>query len=479
MFQREDTVTWESDTASIRAVQRDMDFLVKSVHNAVASLDKGTVENWILLLEQIINDVYDYISVDIAGQIHGIVTLFQIELHQYMMLFQALVEWYLDNLEYYADSDEGIRFFLEECVWYDPTPIDFTDENWEEDMWNFGPEDYIDPSDIPSLVPNCTALADVIDAICEIPNAYITTISALYDNTDGDPTLIPEHNHCLEAMDKIDENFVNATKNLTGLLRTMFENPHHKDLMIMAQQILDIMENTEFAHYFEIYRNIQGSCGWLGDIMEREEVTSVMGGIINAMNAIPALKSAFDDYKKYVNTMKNLLTNNLNSSLVAINGYLRGNTTKLDMAKVFHSMLVHKSLEELIMMEVHLHSVTGDIKDITASISHYMKSDFEAVFEMDLPMLNDERIAGLDFTQFALSLENHHINDLYANMSQDRKGNLLEMIDEAFSAVYEPLNLMKTEVSILIKEAGGKMNEYAEVLAAYQQENRMNQDFFM
>ena len=63
--------------------------------------------------------------------------------------------------------------------------------------------------------------------------------------------------------------------------------------------------------------------------MTDEDATSVMVGIINAMNAIPALKSAFDVYKKYVNTMKNLLTKNLNSPLVAMNGYLRGNTTKL------------------------------------------------------------------------------------------------------------------------------------------------------
>ena len=250
MFQREDFVTWESDAASIRAVQRDMDSLVKSVDNAVASLDKGTVENQILLLEQTIKDDYDYMSVDVTGQIDGIVTLFETELNQYMMLFQELIEWYLNRLlKYYVDTDEGIPFFLEQCVRYDPTPIDFTDENWEENKWNVWHMAYIDPNDTLSLVPNCTALADVIDAVCEIPNAYVTTISALYDNTDGDPTVIPEHNHCLEAMDKIDENFVNATENLTGLLRTMFEDPHHEDLMIMAQQILDIMENTEFAHY--------------------------------------------------------------------------------------------------------------------------------------------------------------------------------------------------------------------------------------
>ena len=142
-------------------------------------------------------------------------------------------------------------------------------------------------------------------------------------------------------------------------------------------------------------------------------------------------------------------------------------------------MLVHKGLEELIMMEVHLRSVTEGIDEMFASISQNMKSCFEATFEMDLPMLNDERIADLKLAQFALSLGNHHINDLYANMNQDRKGNLLEMIDETFSTVYEPLKVMEAEVSILIREASDEMNEYAEVLAAYQQENRMNQDFFM
>ena len=478
MFQREDAATWMSDTVAIRAVQRGIDSLEKSVDDAVASLDAGAVENLILRLKQAIEDDYDYLGFHVAGQITGIRIYLAIQFYQYMRSYEKIIS-YMAGLPGFMSNIETIQDYLGECVRIDPSPIDFTNEEWKNEKDDDSMADYIDPQNVSSLIPECTALADTLDTIFQIPNNYYSAISALYNNTGGDPDIVPKHRNCLDALRQLEGNFESATKNLTGLMRAMFEEPEREDLWDVAEQVVDVLRNSEVAQYMDVYWNLE-VCMWIRESMSNEEDSaSVVVGIFNAISAIPSLKAAFTDYKKHINTMKNLLTNNLNSSLVAMDGYVRGTTTKLDMAKVFNSIAVNKGLEELVMTDMYLCTVNREVKDILATISQNLKGCFEITFEMTIPMLNDERIARLNFTHFALSLGSQRINDLYANMSQDRRGNLLKLVDETTNAIHTPLNMIAAEISILTSEAGDKMNDYVEVLDAYQQENRMNQDFFM
>lgn len=117
MFQRMDTDTWQCDTETIKIVIREMKLLTAAVNAGIANLTAGTVENWILELEQVVERDYNYMDIVVSKEMHddmeGIWSLF-------------LYSWSLDGIFSYLfelqaniANLEDVNSYLGDCVMLD------------------------------------------------------------------------------------------------------------------------------------------------------------------------------------------------------------------------------------------------------------------------------------------------------------------------------------------------------------------------
>lgn len=469
VFQRMDPATSQLNSEIIKNVAHEIELLTEAVNAGIANLTAGTVENWILELEKVIEGDHEYMDTigrEIEGDVQGIQTILSKTCKYITYDVVSFLYELQDNI---ADLD-SVRGFLEKCHEIDKLDYYFCifPDNWYY-IWYYNRL---------AEISQCTYMADAYEYILEIPSRYISHIKTLYDNTTSDPTLIPEHNKCVGTLSQIDKNFINKTNEYTSILRAVFQDPNRTDLMDMAQQLVDLSQNTVLVNYWYIYYHVWDDCRWHEDLMPTESDRVVVGNI-NTMLTFPSLKDAYNSYKKVVISLGNSMANNMNASMVAMEQYVEGATTKLELATVFKSLLVTECLDDLKLADINLRDHNRKISELLTAMAQQLKSRFEATFDMPIPMLNDRRIATLYISRFALSLGSEKINEIYNKISLDRKAHLSALIDQAFSLVGEPLKVLKEEINYLSGKAANGIVDFKEKLAIYQDVTHMNQEFFM
>lgn len=473
-FQRVDSTTSQADIIALETIQDETAELATQLEIAVQTLSDGSIESWINDLGEALEADRYYMDEDLDDEIDEQVSSIINDLWRYryslpeLMNFAATVK---DNLDDYPTFET----YVIECVYIGSVQDSFGSS--EEPPPNFDfPFGATTTEKQVFVRTRCPELVSRLDSVLDLSDAYTSGIEELYANTTSSPADIPEHIACEVQLAKItDPDFVSNVETLATLLRDIFLLPNRADLLILGEQIADLMNETAMSDLANIYTKVGDECGWLDDAKpDMEDISGILGPAVNELSGVP-----YTQFEDTIYQMQELLSSNLNASLSAVNQYLAGTITKLEMAEIFQLFVQTTALDDLKTAQITLATKTSKIAEKLQSVSRTLESFYEDLFSMEIPPLNNGRIANLEILPFALGMGVQRIDELYANLTSNPLLYFPAIAVEILDNIQQPLEEIENTIREASLQATDAMTTYITKMEKYSTETTMDEEFFM
>lgn len=478
VLQRQDKAIASIDTATISDIQSKMQALIYTIDTDMMNLASShwQVDSWIDDMMKALRTDQGFLDEEIEDEVWPQILNVEKEFNQYKQCIDDILT-FVRGFHVSLPTMNEVEKHLTECLTIDCDP-DGGGGSGGRDSGVVTPEPPATLTEKLAKVPeSCMTLVDALDSVLWLPNNYTTSIEGLFAETSSDPSEIPDHLTCLLNLDKIgDDVFVNATQELISKMRLMFANPSQSGLVDVATQLLVQMLNTSASTLGTLHSNAASRCTWPTKhfpVNSRE----ALDDIDKAINSLEDLQSASASFQSDISDIHRI--RHQLSPEDTLNDYLAGSITKLEMAYTMQSYLVTQGIEDLLDSEMALDGILRRIDESLRNIETYLQTNFEYLFDLDVPLLNTERIDNLTLMTFARSMGVQEIEVLYQKLGQNYPGHVNDIIHLVTEHLGLPIRTMKENIVNYIVAARKALTLYRKDLNDYEQESQMKQDFFM
>ncbi len=242
---------------------------------------------------------------------------------------------------------------------------------------------------------------------------YQDYVEIYYKNTNQNASGIKEHLECTDVLQNVDKHIDIVDELLDVALNLSKETSYENiwKLLVKADNINEHLYLPEAIDHYSVLNYLNESytlpnvdnnkplCKWLLNTVKSKEyknkiesareslelsivVASGMRSKHNLMEAaIPELVTQFEILKQF--------------QMKAMNAYMLGDISKMDMDLSFHATAGQASIKEMTNLELTIQSAAMSLKLSAKQICDYFEDTYLTLFDLSIPILNTNNIVDL------------------------------------------------------------------------------------
>ena len=472
-FQRMDPITSAYDTAILQGqIKEKTRDLSVTLARATQNLSTKTLETSIWKLYDALSIDSGYLEYDVRQEIENTIDDIDKAFWRFRNSFPVL--WsFVQGLKDKMEDHETLSTYVPDCTY---AVAEQDDQNSYNQVWN--------PADIPpekqaeSVKQHCIKLPHTLDSVLKMAEVYTSGITVLFSS---EPTHVDDHNECLRQLARTeDRDFINKTEKLSALLMELFQAPDAPEaqLMDLAERIVELATDPQLVHMDDLYIAAGYWCTWVWE-EGPDNIKSLADGLASAANRCHSLASTYTYYSDIIFRMNQLLTSDLNATLSAVDDYLTGARTKLEMSEVFGDFVSATAISDLQSVTMTLGALSVKLAEGFYHIDLALKVFALHLFSMEVSVLNTERLSKMKILSFALTLGNESINALHANVTEDPETYFPLITSGILSQMKKSILLMGDAVYSASRDAADALSSYSAKMETYRKEMTMDEKFLM
>ena len=313
--------------------------------------------------------------------------------------------------------------------------------------------------------------------------AYLQGVDEVFANTSINLTTIEPHVQCM-AFDEEYSYLDSLMLNMTILGANISYSKTYNQAYTFAKQLPDLYKQRiqyDETKFRQMYKHVRDTCDWFEDAgvdtldrghVAMAELQKVKDERNTAMRHIAYINELFELIYPAVMEI-------LNPKVKLAQGYLEGNTTKIELATEFVEQSFSTTVENLEYINHDLVSLTKTYIETMIQGRDKLQRFYQTIFNLKLPVLNNYNIYQLELVKSVTASNNTVIKHLITSIENSMEENIEKLIAETYNRLMEPMGNIKENVGDPIDDVLIQVRSLTENLKEYKDSTKMDADFFV
>ena len=319
-----------------------------------------------------------------------------------------------------------------------------------------------------------------MNALKGILPAYLSKVDEVYSDTTVNPDNVPEHLACTHMLEEITQVCVPLFSSTLVLMEQWTTVDTFDELLNALNGIYMQFLGPDMLRVMPMYAAIEsGICYWISNYISDSDARIIERDLDNAVHAMVTAKPWVTYFEGLMSGVEDTLNVSVTQQLQAYDTYLSNGMTKQDLAIMVNGDDFENVMTDLKGSIDALYGTGLKIVDGVTNGRFSSLAAFRKLFELQVSILNVDRIEELYTTQMARHIETDDMDQALEAMEENLGDKYNKVVTILFNEALEPFQKYMKTITDGHSQLRSDVNAYKRTLKTYLSNLEMDQSFFM